>query len=330
MMKKNKTIIALYDNKIQYITLAKNSYGFYIQDYDSAALEPGIIKNGEILKADFLKKIISKISQKIKTKSIDLILPHDYFLFDLHTVQNKKQKNKKILFKKYIKENKGKISWRASHVYEYELFDEENELKILFRTLPQEIYSSYKYVFEKAGLSINSLQSDIVAFSDLLAKDKRLTQIFVSDMSTHVLEYKDGIYISDKKFNFSYTQLITDIKKNIHTSDDEAQDILEKYGVLRTHKDTKVLRKIERSMTPLFDFLRQRKIKGKSTLYVHFSKTPIKGFSDRIRKILKLDVVDLCVLCSSQYTFQDVLTLHKKDSYEYEALIARGVSLFEN
>jgi Tfp pilus assembly PilM family ATPase len=68
-MTKSKTIISLHDNKIQYLTLAKNEYGFYVENYDSAELSDGIMKNGEILKAEFLSKILSKIQKKNKYKT---------------------------------------------------------------------------------------------------------------------------------------------------------------------------------------------------------------------------------------------------------------------
>ena len=43
--------------------MAKNKYGFYIEKYDNAEIEVGVISGGEILRADFLKKILQKISK---------------------------------------------------------------------------------------------------------------------------------------------------------------------------------------------------------------------------------------------------------------------------
>lgn len=342
--KKGKTIIALYDDNIKYLTLKKNNYGFYVENYDFAKLEEGIIKNGEVLKVDFLKKILLKIAKKIDTKSIDLILPHDYFLFDLHSIKKEGKKKFKKLFKKYIKENIGKISWAKTHSYEYDIFEREKEIKVLFRGLTQNVYSPYEHVFKKSGLKINSIQSDLVSFAHLFPKDKKISQISVGKNQTHVLEYKNGIYLSDKKFNVSYNQFLKDIKKNIKLSDTDAKKIFSQYGVLETHKDPKVLSRIERSLSPLLNFLKERQgefqRKGKNneliprqrnSIFIHFENTPIKGFSNRIKKLLKNNVYDMCVLeLKGNYTFQDVLSLHKKDSYLYEALIARALLLMKD
>lgn len=325
----SRTVIALYDDKIQYLTLSKNNYGFYVQNYDSAELEEGIIKNGEVLRVDFLKKILSKISKKIDTKNIDLILPHDYFLFDLHSIEKKGKKSNEKILKAYLKDEKTKIKWAKTHSYEYDIFERDNILKVLFRGLPHDIYHSYEYVFKKSGFKIKSIQSEIVSFSSILPQDKRVSQIFVKKNCSHLLEYKEGIYVSDKKFNLSYKQFTQDIKKNINISEEEAKKILSQYGVLKAHKDKKVLTRIERSLNPLYDFLRKRKIKEKSSIYIHFSNEPIKGFSDRIKRFLKIDIYDMCVLKSDYYSFQDVLTLHKNESYQYEPLIARALSFFD-
>ena len=66
---KTKTVISLSDHEIRYVTIAKNKKGFYIKKFDSAELEEGIIKDGEILKADFLRKILLNIAKKINISS---------------------------------------------------------------------------------------------------------------------------------------------------------------------------------------------------------------------------------------------------------------------
>ncbi len=324
-----KTIIALNDSKIQYLTLAKNDYGYYIKNYDIAKLEEGVIKNGEILKADFLKKVLQKIVKKIGMHDVHLLLPHDYFLFDRHIIPKEKKTNTKKLVKNYIKDSKEHISWIWSHAYEYDIFEEKKSVKVLFRALPLEIYSSYKYVFEQAGLNISSVQSEIVSFSFLLKNTARVSEILFTEDITYVLEYKNGIFMSDKKFNLSYKQLIQDIQKNINITETEAKKILNNYGVMFSHSDKKVLARIERSMGPLFDFILHRKIKEKSSLYIHFSDTPILGFIDRFKRKTKTDVHLLCALDSKKYAFQDILILHKKNSYKYESLISHALAVFD-
>ncbi len=328
---KKVMVVSLHDTFIRYIILAKNEYGFYVDKHDSAALEDGVIKQGEILQAEFLIKVLKKIRKDVNLSTVDLVLPHNYFLFDLHsiTLNHKKESKIKKNMRRYLKEHTQDISWLSSHAYEYDIFGNTEKKSVLFRALPQEIYRSYEYVFKKAGFSLQSIQSELLSFVPFFKDNKRVSQVFVDDAETYVLEYKNGIFISDKRFGFSYNQCIQDIEKNVHIERSKAQEILDKYGVLRTHPDTKVLRRLERSMTPLFDFFRGRKIKEEEhVIFVHYAHRPIKGFSDRLRKLLRTPIFDLSVLDSPKYSFQDVLSLHKKESYDYEPLITRALDIF--
>ncbi len=316
---KKTMVISLHDTSIKYILLAKNEYGFYIDRYDHASIEEGVIKNGEILQAEFLVKILKKIKKDVGFSMLNLILPHSYFLFDIHqiTITHKKESKIKKSIKKYLKEHTQDISWLVSHAYEYNIFGDTEKKSVLFRALPQEIYRSYEYVFKKAGFTLQSIQSELLSFTPFFIDHKRVSQIFVDDFDTYVLEYKNGVFVSDKRFGFSYHQCIQDIEKNVHIERAKAQEILDKYGVLQTHPDTKVLRRLERSMSQLFDFFRGRKIREEHAVFVHFSHRPIKGLSDRLRKLLRTPIFDLSVLDSPKFSFQDVLSIHKKESYDY-------------
>ncbi len=326
-MQSTKTIIALHDDSIRYLTLAKDKEGFYVKNYDFALLEDGIIKNGEILKADFLSQILKKIAQKIKIKKVDVLIPHEYFLFDLHHIEKKKGKNYEKLIKKYLKENKHDISWVSRHAFEYDFYNQEKIISVLFRTLPYDFYKSYEYVFKKSGMMISSFYSEALSFNFFFPQENIVNQVFIKHHSSYVLEYRKGIYHSYKKFHFSYRQLVDYIKKELSLSQNEAENILTEYGVLDSHREKKVLKKIERSLIPLFDFLRKRKMKEHIPLYVHFESVPLKGFIGRIKKIIATDIFDFSVLESQKKYFHEILSLSKKESYSYETLIARAMQL---
>jgi hypothetical protein len=221
------------------------------------------------------------------------------------------------------------ISWAKSHAYEYEVFDFESHIKVLFRTLPMDVYTSYEFLFKKAGLSINSIQSELLAFSWLFNNEQHVYQIFISENKTFLLEYKDGIYKSHKKFNFSYNQLVQDIMNNLLLKKEDAEKILFNYGVLQTHKDRKVIVKIERSISPLFDFIMKRKSKEKTSLYIHFERFPIKGFSDKFKKAIKTDIHEISLFSNGNFFKEEILSLHKNDSYQYEPLLARALGLMQ-
>ena len=327
---KNRMVISLSDEKIYYLILTKDEHGFYISSYDFAQLDEGILKNGEILKADFLHKVLQRISKKISSRSIDLLLPHHLFLFDFIRLKDVKKGKEKKALQEYLQKNIETISWAKSHSYEYDFQREGNDVNILMRELPQEIYFSYAHIFKKAGFQIHSIQSELLAFSHLFSQENTSSQIFVDENHTYVLDYKQGLFKFAKKFNVSYAQFISDIKKYVELSDEKVAHIFQNYGILETHRDERVFKKMKRSMEPLIHFLRKKKMDEHHYLYLHFRKVPIKGFSLMLKRQFPHHIHDVCVLCYPQYPFHEVLSLHKKESYPYEPLIARALELFHN
>ncbi|MGB0925353.1 MAG: hypothetical protein ACPGTS_01445, partial [Minisyncoccia bacterium] len=248
----SKTIISIDDQRIRYISLAKNKDGFYIEKYDTAEIESGVIENGEILRADFLKKVLQRIAKKIPNTSMHLLLPHELFHFDLHAIPKKKKKAsyKKVL-KKYLSQHKHDISWARTRAYQYDIFDHEKELRVLFRTLDRDMYSGYEYVFKQAGLSIVSTHSNVVSFAQLLPQKGRVDQVFVQSDKTSILGYIDGMYIGGKEMLFSRNQCVSEIKKHIDMSDQQATKILDTYGVMRSHRDERVFKSLNKNALPV-------------------------------------------------------------------------------
>lgn len=339
--KKQKTIVYIDDEYIRYLRLAKNNYGFYVEKHGAIKIEPGTINHGEILHAAYLKNTLQNLVKKISDigTDIELLLPHDLFLFDLHRIQKEKKKvSAKKILKQHLDKNKKTISWAATHSYEYDLFDFEENISVLFRALPRDVYAAYEHIFKQVGLKINSTHSNILSFAHLLPQNGQVNQVFVQNNTSSILDYVDGIYTAEKKLTFSRNQCLSEIKKNIGSNDEQAIKILNNYGITRSHRDEQVFKVLDKNAHSITDYLEKKqadfrknnsdKIEKSFPIYIHFDGLPIKGFLDKCAKGIKTDVLLLSTL-SGKYTFQDILAIHKRDSYTYEALIARALAVFK-
>lgn len=327
--KQSKSVIKITDTNISYLTLKKNNQGFFVDQHDTIDIPTGIIERGEILKADIFSQITKKIQKNIDNKNVDILLPHDFFLFNETILPTQK---KSMTLKKRIKEYFSNLSdtesWQKTHVCEFESFNIDQKESVLFTCLPKDIQKSYIHIFKKSGLNIHSINSDIIALGHVIS-EKNSSLIYLSDKNSRVIDFKKGMYVGHKTFQLSYRQFTEDIIKNITLSDDEALRILGKYGVLRTHKDPAVYKRLSRSMGPLLDYFKKRKSKNELTIYVAFEHMLVKGFADALSYSTRTKVNNFDIFSVDNITFQDVLQLHKKDSYHYQSHIAQALRFWK-
>lgn len=321
------TVIHVTDDVLSYVTLDRNAHGFFIVDHEYIELPKETIVRGEILKADLLGQILKKMRANIPNATIDVLLPHEYFLCDM---ANLKKTSSRVSLKKrvlaHLKDSH--LPWRTTHVCEFRTHTTGDKDTIVFVCLPAEVQKSYTHVLERSGFVVRSISSDILAFGHLVGTE-RTSLVVVGRDAIRIAEFKDGVYVSHKTFQASYNQCIESIKSVLKISHDDAQRIFDKYGLLRAHKDEHVYRRLVRSMSPVVDFMSQRKIKGASQVRVVFLDTPILGFIDWLVKTLNVHVTELDVLKTNIFTFQDVLTLHRDESYQYQSLIAQALARYK-
>lgn len=326
----NKTVIAINDTSLSYITVQKNTQGYDIVDYASTPLPEGVVVRGEILKAEFLTKALGKIKQSISNFSVDLVIPHEYFLCkNILLPETRKKLTLKDRVRHAFSEYDIQEEWQQTHACEFSLRTAPDTKEYAsLRCLPQDMYRSYDYVLTQAGLTMQAMGSEILAY-DHVVPSERVLLISLQENYCLVAEFKNGIYSSLKKFQVSYEQFKQDIKKNISSGELEAEKILKKYGVLRTHKDEKVYRRLLQSMSPLLDYITKRKTSDQYTILVTFNDVPIAGFVDIIAQASGAETHELDIIKSNHYQFADVLSLHRNESYRFTSLIAQALKTWK-
>lgn len=330
-----KTVLKISDTSVSFVTLKKNEGGFFVHHYEDVALVPGTIVRGEILRAEFLSKILKKIASTLDDTRVDVILPHEYFLLSqgFLSENTKKQKAEKRI-KAYVADNKQSEPWHSDHVCEFEIFESKDTDKVEFTCLPKDIHHAYTHVLSKAGFQTVTLSSDILCFSHIFNTD-RSALISLSHDNTRVVEFKEGRYMSHKTFEVSYQSVYKDIISHLKAPRQKAIDIAREYGFLRAHKDEKLFRQLIKSASPMLDFLHKKKTSAKkksssgtNQMHVIFNDQPLPGFADMIAQKINIPVNHVDVLKNPRYIFQDVLSLHRNDSYQYQAHIAQALKSF--
>lgn len=325
--KQSKTVIRISDEELSFLSLSKNKNGFFVENYDAIILPPGIIERGEILKADIFSTMLKKIRKQIQNNNIDILLPHESFLFHDGELEpeTKKQPIKKRI-KNYFSKRMESDPWQKTHVCESQLHYSENKDLISFNCLPKEVQNSYIHICKKSGLNVVSIHSDVLSFGHIIETGSLL---YIDHFASRIIEFKNGMYISHKTFELSYKKIAEDIMKNISLSKEKALELISKYGLLRTHSDEKVYKRIIRTTNPLLDFFKKSKSKSTSNVFIAYGDIAIPGLADSISQVVKKNVTDVNIFKQPQYMFQDFLSLHKKDSYKYQPHIAQALLMWK-
>ncbi len=323
-----KSVIALSDESISYLSLERNEKGIFISAFEKAPLETGIIKKGEVLQADLLEKIFKKIGLSLKNKDISLILPFDYFSFRIiPDYTPKKNQLPHEWFGQYKKKHHTEESWLSE--YEYTFFEpgkEENQ-GLFIAGITVEMFNTYQHIIKKSGLRLAECTADVLAFLPEASHERDILCIFSEDM-LRLVECKNGFIHHARKFESSYEQYISDIQKVLGVSGEQAQKIFQEYGLLRAHKDEAVYRKLHKSTGPVLQYLAHKKNLLETHISLFFFNTPIHGVDDIFASFVGSNVSTFYPI-SQKKGFHEVLTLHKKESYGYLPHITQALGFFK-
>jgi Tfp pilus assembly PilM family ATPase len=326
--KKVSVVVSISTNHISYVIVDKDSDGFFVVHYEEAVLPEGIIEKGEILKAEaltnILKKIRSTISEHVPSKrkvEYSLLLPHHYFRYEaIPLTLSPEEKNRKEYVQQFLKDNSDTYPWVTNHSYTFHYSQEAQELYI--SALNNDMYSSYRSVFQTAGYVDVNIESSTTACGILLNDQPLASLVLFGEDFSYLIGYRNGHRVSSQKFEISYQRFVSDIVRGLRIEPSVARKIISDYGVSRAHKDSKVYTQLMRSLTPLLDLLRKKKIVSKHPLHVWYLNTPIIAMEEVIEKRVGIEVKELHPLNIPTHNFHEVLTMHKDESYRYSLLLA--------
>lgn len=328
---KVQVVIAITNSDIRYVIVDKDSDGFFVVHHEEAELPEGIIEKGEILRAEALSSILKKVNGNIMThlpakkKAVySLLLPHHYFRFETLSLQDPlPQKNTQQYLAQYLNDNSETYPWVTNHTYSFHYNEEDQEVYI--EALNSDMYTSYETLLTTSGYKDVAITSNTTACGFLLSHHKTAQMVLFGEESSYLIGYRNGYRVSSQKFEISYRRFVAEIVKGLSIDKERARKIIREYGVSRAHKDERVYTQLMRSLTPLLDILRKKKTSAKYPLYVWYLDTPIVAMEEVIEKRVNINVTELNPFALPGYSFHEVLTLHKQESYRYSLLVAHAL-----
>ncbi len=188
-LKSNAFGLDISDYSIKVLKLKAKRRGFELAYFDEFFLEPGIVKEGNILKekalVDALQKMLTKAKGKLKTKDVVASLPEEKAFVQVIQMPKMElsQIRKAVYFEaeKYIPVPKDEV-YLDFQVVE-PIVDSLDHLDILISALPKDVVDPYFSVLEKAGLNPVCFEIESQAVTRAVVKDEKIdSRVFIIEL----------------------------------------------------------------------------------------------------------------------------------------------------
>lgn len=199
----SKKIVALdfHDYSSQLVEISSEKGKYYLNSYSRIHISPGVLKDGEIIKKDLLKKSLQRLFAEanpspVLSKNIAVIFPSTQVfnhIFSYPSNLSKKDIEKSITF-----EAETVIPFSLHDVYfDYKFIsepdpkDKKSETRVLFTAIPKKIADSYTELLQEMGLNPTIFGTDIEAlhFGIFMqtAANNHVLSIDIGTLSTNFL-----------------------------------------------------------------------------------------------------------------------------------------------
>jgi len=281
------------DSSLKIIKLKKKRKGFGLASFGEQRIEPGIIKEGEIINEDALvssiKEGLSKIKgEKLNTRYVACSLPEDQGF--LQVIQMPKIRSEEL--KKAVRyEAENYIPLPIDEVYLDSkiippIHNHLNHLDVLIVAFPQKVVDPYVSCFKKAGLQPVILELESSAIARVLIKNEvspySILLIDLGILKTNFMIFSGYSLRFTSCFPVSSQEFTQAIAKNLSIALEEAEKLKLKYGLKGNRTEGK---KVFESFVPvLTDFVEQ--IKKRLDFYqTHISHEHLLPGEKGVRKV---------------------------------------------
>ena len=165
---------------LKIVNLKKRGRFFNLASWGETKIEPGIIKQGEIMNqevlSDIIKNSLTKLKgEKLKIKNVVASLPEKYAFLQVIKMPKMEEKELKTAVP-FEAENY--IHFHIDEVYvDFEVVPSLNgysnkSMNVLIAAIPKKIVDPYVYCLKKAGLSLQALEIESQSISRSLIKNQ--------------------------------------------------------------------------------------------------------------------------------------------------------------
>ncbi len=167
--------INISDLSVRFVLLEKKSNKIKIKSFGKKNLEPGIVKNGQILNKEKFKESISSILLKpqfgsVNTSTAILSLPETKTFIKLLYINKSPNKIQDLIKNEIQKEIPIDLQ---NYYYDFQIIDEnKNFYKILIGVAPKNIVDQYLEVFQSLKLSVVAMEIESLSICRAVLKEE--------------------------------------------------------------------------------------------------------------------------------------------------------------
>lgn len=233
--------VDISDRSVKFARLGFHGADLRLQDFAEEMLPPEIVKRGEIKNEVALTKFLQGIKEKYKLEHVAAALPEEqaYLLLLKSPVERKSEIYDNIELQ--LEEHVPIPATEA--ILDYGIVSsptpEKKYFEVAVSVLPRNVVESYTRVFAGAGLKLSLLRIEACALARSLIADGDNGTYLIIDFG----KTRTGFAIvSNQLARFSSTtgvggdDLVAAVGKALNVREDEAREIKEKQGLLKTEK----------------------------------------------------------------------------------------------
>ncbi len=231
------------DLSLKVVNLKKKGRFFSLASWGETKVEPGIIKQGEIMNqevlSDIIKNSLIKIKgEKLKIKNVVASLPEKHAFLQIIKMP-KMEKNELITAVPFEAENY--IPFPIEEVYlDFEVVSSLNgysnkSMDVLIAAIPKKIVDSYVYCLKKAGLFLQALEIESQSISRALIKNQiSSSPVLLIDFGrsdTSLIIFSCGSLLFTSSISISSFDLTEAISRSLNIELAEAEKLKIKHGL---------------------------------------------------------------------------------------------------
>ena len=280
--KKQDMVVSMQitDELVRFVGLKNSTEGVFVYLFGEQYFSTGVMQDGKIVNPESMKHTLEAVQKTYKLNQVHVVLPEEQsFVFNTTVTSSDDSDELQAIIEDHI------VSYLKLHtklpvkdlVCEYDITGQENDAyEVSVWVTPRAIVDTYVEVFESAGLDPVTLEcGSHVVTSACLDREGNETCMLVDfgNTKTNIAVTSEGNVVHSATIPVGEHVLTPKIREFLDISHQEAEQIKQKYGLLRSHKEPALLTELIHEISPVRDYL--------DRLYIDWLATPHAAKKDK-------------------------------------------------
>ncbi|PCI21383.1 hypothetical protein COB64_00690 [Candidatus Wolfebacteria bacterium] len=220
------------DHYIRYAEVKKRDTFVYPVSYGKYKIPNGVISSGKILNSESLRKILTSIRTRIKTRYVRVSIPSGHVtLFTAHI----KRVHQKNLNKTIQAQLRSSIPNADKFLFDFSILTTDNDgYDVQVYLMPKIVIQGYLDVLRQSGFTPLTFEANTEALSRAVISpqdDGTHMLVDIGDHESTLSIVKNRIPLYSSTFDFGGTALVNTIKEKLSVDSERAEYIKNKQGV---------------------------------------------------------------------------------------------------